>query len=128
MQDLIDKLKKNKKLLVFMVALVAIIIIWAIIFLLVNVFKSRKITYESLEEKVAIAAKEYLNDYPDSRPNATTNEVMIDTSILITNEYLKNLDKYVDDVCGGYVLVTYKDEGLSYRTFLDCNSFKTRTF
>lgn len=121
----LQKIMANKELIKRILILIGIILIVIFIFFGIIKMINKKITYTELENLLIKETNNYLNDFPNLKPTATNPQVDIDVQELITNKYLKNLNKYVKDTCSAYVTVLYKNTDLDYQAYLNCNKFKT---
>lgn len=86
-------------------------------------------SYESLEEKLVEAGKEY---YADNKKNLPKNEdetASVTLSFLVKNDYIKEIKdpKDKDNICSGEVEVTKRGNDYNYQGFLDCGkNYKTQ--
>lgn len=126
LRDILNKIDKQKLVLLASIMGVMILIIFAISLAVKIIFA--KISYESLEEKLEIAAEKYMADYPNNLPTKENSPVVISATTLIENKYIKELKKYVKDPsCTANINVYYNDGKYDYQTYLTCSNFKTKT-
>lgn len=130
----IPDLKKMDKGLIsklFMFILFIIIIFAAII--IIKLIKGNRISYEKIEEKMIIAAKEYYSEDEkgiEEFKDISNKEISVDIETLIENGYLKDITKLTPNkeaVCKGKVRVKTNNNYTLYTAFLDCGEdYKTK--
>lgn len=126
-RDLFEQKPELKKI-ILMVLLSIIVIIVGIIIL--SSLKSKKLTYEQLENKMKNAAVNYYKNNENKLPT-NGNSVTINYSTLQESENLKSIDTYVGNKssCTGKVIVKNNNDKYSYTAYLDCGSnYKTTEF
>lgn len=116
-QDQFRKKMMSLFLIVFGV-LIAILVIGYI----VSIFFRKTYTYSELEDVIEDAAISYFADNKGKLPKSQDEIVEITTSTLISNKYMKEMNKYVkNDACGGKVSVTkVSSNEYSYIPYLSC--------
>lgn len=118
--------KKTIKLLIVLGVLILVLIIGA---LLINIFKSKSLSYEKIEDKLIVSAKKYYSDNKDNFPINDNETVEIDSDLLSEQGYMKSLKDYQKDSsvsCNGKVYVTKTGNYYYYSPYLNCgNSYIT---
>ncbi len=129
MKESLEKIKayiksnQQKVVLFGGVALVMFIIIIAIS--IAVKMTGVKITYQELETKLARAAYEYLQEYPNELPTEGKTTIL-SASTLIENKKIKELKKYVKDAtCTANVQISYEESSYDYQAYLTCDTYKT---
>lgn len=133
MKQILEKIKgyyngnKQKVLLFGSVALVMLIIIIAIAVAMKII--GFKVNYETLEDRLEVAASSYLRDNPSLLPSQMNPTLVISATTLVENKYIKDIQKMVNDSsCTANVLVDYENNDYKYQAYLTCNKFKTEKF
>jgi len=85
--------------------------------------KNRMNKYSKVENKLLVSAQKYAGSTLILEKNSS---VTVTSNELIENGFLDEL-KYEDDVCMGYVIITYKNV-YKYKSFIKCNDYKTRGY
>lgn len=91
-----------------------LIMVHYIIVLYANIRENNNAVYVSLENKIAYAARDYIND---DHPKSS----VIKLSTLKRLEYIDTFKDADDNNCRGYVLY----ENGEYLPFISCNNYKT---
>ncbi len=130
---MIEKIKgwinsnKQKATLFGSIALVMLLIIISIS--VAVKFVGIKISYENLEEILETATYRYLSENPNYLPNANNPTIVVNSSTLIEQKYIKELKKYVkDSSCTANIMVDFVNNDYSYQAYLTCKEFKTEKF
>lgn len=122
---MLEKIKEiDKKFLIAVGALFAFVVLLIVAFSVMKLMSGPGTNYAKLEEKLKKAAKNYLEDNPNQAPVEDTN-ITLNSDTLITEGYLKELDKYVKDTCDGSVLVMNNGGYYLYLPSLECTEYKT---
>ena len=130
MNSIIDSLKNldeqsRKKLMIFGISFVGIIILIIIISIIVSIV-NRRTSYEDMEEIMEKAAYNYYQQNLGQLPTETVKTTVISAQTLVEQEYMKEISKYTkDESCSGNVIVTYYDGEYDYQGYLTCNDFTT---
>lgn len=130
MNLIIDSLKNldeqsRKKLMIFGIGFVGIIILIIIISIIVSIV-NRRTPYEDMEEIMEKAAYNYYQQNLGQLPTETVKTSVISAQTLVEQEYMKEISKYTkDESCSGNVIVTYYDGEYDYQGYLTCNDFTT---
>lgn len=97
-------------------------VIILILLIIISSCSMNSSSYESMEEDMVSAAKEYYNTRKNKLPKNEDGVVKVTTSTLIDAELLDELVDPKDDTtkCSGYVEVTKVDKEYSYIPFLTC--------
>lgn len=109
------------------VILVAGLVIGLLLWI-VSLFSGPSYTYEDVEEIMKEAAESYFADHKKSLPKSK-QVVEITTSVLVKNEYMKDLTEYLgdDSKCSGKVSVKKVDSKYIYTPYLNCGEEYTTT-
>jgi len=128
MSDMIHNLKENKKILYIGIGVIAIIILLIIIIALFVQNRTKTISYTDLENQLVSATKKYLQDHPAELPTMTNNTIVIDATDLESGEYIKDIQKLVNDTsCSALIQVSYLAENdYHFRPELLCADYQTR--
>lgn len=81
----------------------------------------KKYDYTILEKKVEDSAIKYINK--KNIENDTTLAVTIKK--LEQEKYLKDIKDLKNKKCSGYVIITKKNNSLSYASYINCDNYKT---
>ena len=112
-------MRKNNKL--FIIWGVVVVVVIALLTTLGFIMKGKLSDYVKLEDKLETSVKKYVDAkflYPTG-----SDTIKITSSELIANDYLDEL-KFEDDICEGYVIVSYNGV-YNYDTYIKCNNYKT---
>lgn len=121
-------MKANKKLIIMLASVVGVIVVLIIIIMLFVGGKSKKLSFEKLEEKILSAGESYFEDNKNKLPEEGTTSVSTDT--LVEEGYLKEISEYTDEdvSCDGVVYASKNPQGYTYRVALDCGKdYSTKT-
>lgn len=122
-------MKLNKKMIIILCSVVAAILVLIVIIMLLLGGRSKKLSYNKIEEKIVTAGMNYYKNHQDQLPEVGT--VSIDTSTLVAQGYLSDLSTYTgkDEICSGTLYVTKNPSNYSYRAKLYCGTnYVTKTF
>ncbi len=122
MKDLIKNINK-KKLLIICGAIIGVVVLIIIALLLYNAFFTKS-SYQSVEDKLVVAAKKYYNDNERLLPKSINEEANVNSATLISNGYIKSLEKLVPDKinCTATVSVTNINNNYRYTPQLKCGT------
>ena len=97
-------------------------VILLILLIIISSCSMKSSSYESMEEDMVSAAKEYYKTRKNKLPKNEDGVVKVTTSTLIDAELLEELVDPTDEVtiCSGHVEVTKIDKDYSYIPFLTC--------
>lgn len=113
----------KKKLIIIGAGIIGVVILIVIILLIYNAIFG-KITYESIENKVLAAAKEYYGDHTELLPRNANEEVSTTDSALTSAGYLESMNKLTEKMkgvsCTATVMVSYAGGDYRYTPLLDC--------
>lgn len=127
MKAIKEFIRLNKKMFFTFCGIIGSFLLILIILLIVKLVKGTKITYAELETKIIAAAKEYYSDNTKTLPKIEGEEISISLDKLVTDGYIKPLEKLVDATCTGTVTVKKNGKQYMYYPNLDCGSeYKTR--
>ena len=104
---------------------IIVIVLLTFIVIVVGVMNNKKLSYSRLEQKIKTAAISYYEDYPEKLPHENGQETKLDSKVLITDGYLKELSKYSDDACVAEVYVMKNNDEYTYIPYLACQKYKT---
>jgi hypothetical protein len=111
--------------------IIGIIVIIIIAVIVVSLTAGRTLSYAKIENKLETAASNYCEDNDDKLPKKVGDEVIIETSTLVSGGYIKDLSEYTDEnvSCNANVIVGKTQSGYDYVAALDCgNDYKTSFF
>ncbi len=108
-------------------------IVWGIIVLIIIilltifgfVYKDKSKVYKDLEEKIVEAVKKYADAkflYPKSGENVKTT-----ADVLIEEGFMEEL-KVGDEVCEGYVILSFKNSVYDYKGYVKCKNYVTKGY
>lgn len=80
-------------------------------------------SYETLENKLVSAAKNYFNDYYDNTMNE--DMIVVRLSTLHYNDYIEKITDSNGRECSGYVKIINVDGGIVYSSYLKCPKYTT---
>lgn len=133
---MLNALKKIDKKVLIIVGIILLLPILLIIFLaIIQGCSNKKDTFESYEEKMISAAKEYFTDNKQE-PKEEGELVSVDLNTLVSKNYIKNAEESLEqDSCSGNVTVrkngsiVEENNGgfLNYIVNLNCNDYNTNT-
>lgn len=126
-RELFDGKPELKKII--LIALGGIVGI-IIIFVVISLFKTDKLTFEQLEEKMKTAATSYYSINEDKLP-IEGSSVTISYDTLVSAKKIKEMNKYLNKgiSCTGNVVVKNTNNNYSYTPYLDCGeTYKTTEF
>ena len=112
---------RKRLLLVFGVVLGVVILILLILFI-ISLISGKKPTYREIEEIMKNAAIEYYSKHKARLPQSNDVVEAVDDDILVRNEYMKPLNKYLKEGvnCLGKVEVDYNNGDYIYTPYLEC--------
>ncbi len=122
-------MKFNKKMLIILCSVVAIILFIMVIAIIFVGGSSKVWSYATMEEKIILAGKKYYNDNKEELPEFGTTSV--DVSTLVSREYLSDLSEHSEEgvYCSGKLYVTKNIIDYTYRVNLDCgDNYSTTKF
>ena len=126
---MLESIKKvDKKIIIMMGILIAVIAIILIAVLILTLTGGRNLSYEKIENKLSSAAESYCKDNDDKLPKKLGEEVTIELATLVSAGYIKDLSEYVDEKvsCNAKVIVGKNHSGYDYVPALDCGKdYKT---
>lgn len=113
----------KKKLIMIGAGIIGLVILIIVILLVYNAVFG-KVTYESIENKVLNAAKEYYADHTELLPKNANEEVSTTDSALTSAGYLESMSKLTSKMkgvsCKATVMVSYAGGDYRYTPLLDC--------
>jgi len=112
-----------KKTLYIFGGLIVLFLIFIILGLLMWIFGGED-GYVRLKRSMVSGAERYIidNEGPESGEQMT---VTLET--LLAGEYVRDVDKYVDDTCTGHVIIMNNNGLLNFLPYLSCEEYKTET-
>lgn len=129
-----DLKKVDKKLMARIVLVLTVIVVLVVAVVIIKLIIGNRVDYNIIEDKMVIAAKEYLSDDEEGIKKFKKigdGEITITTNTLVEAGYLTNLDKLVknkDAECKGKVIVKMNNNYPLYSPYLDCKeAYKTKT-
>ena len=115
---------RNIIVLIIVLTILILIIVW-----LISLKASKSRSYSDLENIMSEAAEKYYGDNKELLPKKNKDISEVSISKLINNKYLKELDKYGDNMalCSGKVVIENNDGQYVYIPYLDCGEkYKTK--
>ncbi len=120
-----EKLKQiDKKYLMIAGAIVGLLVFVIILMVVLKMLSGPGKNYNKLETKLVSAAQEYFKENPEFIPEEGTSMVL-DSTTLISEGNLKELNKYVEDSCSASVTVMNNGGKALYLPDLQCTEYKT---
>lgn len=119
---------RKKMMSLFLIVFVLLIVILAIGFV-ISLFTKKDYTYFELEDVMEKSAISYFKDNPKKLPKSEDEIVEITTSSLISEKYMKEMNRYIKNgKCSGKVSVSKiaKNE-YKYYPYLSCGTKYTTT-
>lgn len=104
---------------------IIVIVLLTLIVVIVGVINNKKLSYSRLEQKIKTATISYYEDYPEKLPHENGQETKLDSKVLVSGGYLKELSKYNSDKCGAEVYVMKNNDEYIYIPYLTCAKYKT---
>lgn len=104
----------DKKMYKYIAILVGLILLTVIVLWISSLFTGgAKYSYDKIEEKLVNATKKYVEDHPAVLPLTPGTSTTISSTVLVSNNYIKDLSSYAkDDVsCNGSVEVYFTEDG-----------------
>lgn len=137
-ENLEEEIKKEERLakeqfrarLVKMMGVIIIVIILIVLIgFIISLTSKKNYTYAEVEDIMKEAAQAYFSDHKKKLPSTISQKVEIHDKVLVEEEYMKTLDKYLNtDLCSGKVVVQKSNKNsYSYTSYLDCGSNYTTT-
>jgi len=80
--------------------------------------------YKNLENKLEIAAKEYIEDFDIS----VSGLYKISLSTLKYHGYINELKDSDGNNCNGYVIIDNEDEVYNYKGYILCNDYQSNNY
>lgn len=80
--------------------------------------------YTRLKRSMVSGAESYI--YDNEEPEAGS-QVIVTLDTLIAGEYVRNVDKYVDDTCTGHVIIMNNNGLFNFLPYLSCDEYTTET-
>ncbi len=125
LRELFDQKPEIKKIILIILLIIVTIIIGLAVF---PMFKSTKLTYSELEDKMQEAAISYY-EYNEDKLPSDGNTVTISYGTLEKAGKIKAIDKYGKGSCEGKVVVSNSNNNYAYTAYLDCGTdYKTIKF
>lgn len=128
-----DLKKMDKKLLARLTLAFGAIIALVIIIIIIKLIIGNRVGYDTVEEKMVQAAKEYYSENESGIENfkkISKGEIKVSTDTLVEEGYLKELSKIIPDKeisCSGKVTVKMNNGYTLYSPYLDCgDAYKTK--
>ena len=127
---MLENIKKVDRKIIMMIGfLLALIILIIIIMIVINMLNNGKLSYSKIESKMVSGAKSYYKTNSALLPTEVDKTVEVDASTLASEGYIKDLSEYVKDdsvVCSGKVIVAKTQDDYDYVASLDCgDKYKT---
>ena len=120
-----DKLKQiDKKYFIIFGVIIGLIVFVILLMVILKLLSGPGKNYNKLEQKMVTATQKYLKENPDFVPEEGTSTV-IDSATLVSEEYMKELEKYIDDTCTGSIRVMNNGGKALYLPDLQCTEYKT---
>lgn len=126
--------KMDKKLMARLMLGLIIIVVLVIVIIVVKLIIGNRVSYETVENKMIIAAKKYYSDSEEgieSFKKMNANGISVSIETLTEAGYLKNVEKIIPDkdiTCSGKVTVKMNNGYTLYTPYLDCGeNFKTKS-
>lgn len=112
----------RKRLLLVFGAILGVIILILLILFVVSLIFGKKPSYREIEEIMKNAAIEYYSNHKARLPQNNDVVEAVDDDILVRNEYMKPLNKYLKEGvnCLGKVEVDYNNGDYIYTPYLEC--------
>lgn len=106
----------TKEMLIMMAILLIflLIMVYFISSLYGNFDANETESYVELENKIAYAAREYVND-------KDAKNLIIGLDILIKDDYVNDFNDYQGNACSGYVI----HENKEYKPYIKCQNYQT---
>ena len=117
-RELLEDKPYIKKIVLGILAVIVLIILISV---LLPLFKTEKLTFSGLENKMKQAAIEYYQDNKELLPQSGGSTI-VTYSLLQEQKLLKSMDKYLENnvQCSGQVVVKNNDGNYSYTPYLNC--------
>ncbi len=117
----------DKKMYRYIVLLLIVVLILIFSFWFINILTGgTKLSYVSLEEKLVVAAKKYVEDNKSVLPSEVGTSSTISSTVLINNNYIDDLSSYISDSsvnCNGKVEIYKVEDGYyNYTPVLSCGN------
>lgn len=117
----------DKKMYRYIVLLLIVVLILIFSFWFINILTGgTKLSYVSLEEKLVVAAKKYVEDNKSVLPSEIGTSSTISSTVLINNNYIDDLSSYISDSsinCNGKVEIYKVEDGYyNYTPVLSCGN------
>lgn len=122
---------EKKKLLKLAGIIVGVVVLIVVVLLIYHAVANRKLTYDSLQNKVLTAAKKYYKDNKTLLPEKG-KRVSVNDITLSNGGYIKSMSEYSKDLdnaqCTAEVVVTNRNDNYRYTALLDCGEkYSTKT-
>lgn len=119
----------RKTIIKLFIGLAIFIIAILVILLLASLLVKPSYTYSSLESILKNASKNYINNNKSNLPTSESENVEIDSAILIAGKYMKPFSEYDEKYsnCTGTVIVSKVGNDYTYTPYLDCGDSYTTT-
>lgn len=122
---MLDRIKQiDKKFLIIGGVVVGFIILLIILMVVIKLLSGPGTNYSKLEDKLITAAKNYMKENSELIP-LEGEQVVLDSSTLISEGKIKELDKYVEDECTATVTVMNNGGQSLYLPNLTCTGYQT---
>lgn len=117
----------NKKKMIIILSSVVGVVLLVVIFLVVyNLIANSNQSYSQLETTLEKAARNYYKENEALLPIEDGDIVTVDSTMLVTGEYMKPLEELNDSICSGTVTVKKNGDKYLYTSYLDCgDDYKT---
>ncbi len=118
-----------KMLKLFVIVIIGLVVVLGLGFIF-SLFSKKDYTYVEVEDVMKNAAISYFEDYPKKLPSTTDESLEVNSSILVENKKMKELDYYLKDKnCKGNVTVDkVSNKEYTYTPYLKCGTdYETTT-
>ena len=121
---MVDRLRNlDRRFLGMIIFIFVVIIIIVIAMLILSLSSGGKKSYANIEKTMVSAAKKYYKDNPSMLPKEQGKDIEVDTTVLSSGGYMKDLSELTkDDECKGKVIVGKNKKDYDYTAYLDCGS------
>ena len=124
---MLDKIKEiDKRFLYAVGALVGFVVLLIVIFLVMKLFSGPGKNYAKVEDKLKSAAQAYVEDNPSKAP-AVSESITLESSTLIAEGHMKELNEYLDDTCSSASVLVMNNGGqYLFLPDLVCSGYATQ--
>jgi len=118
----IDRVKMRKKMIMVFGGIVGGVLVLLLVLFLISLLTTKKYSYYEIEDIMKDAAVEYYKAHKGRLPDNDEVVEAVDDDILVRNEYMKPLSKYLKEGvhCLGKVEVDYNNGDYLYTPYLEC--------